>query len=156
LVRYWTWRASLTARGVAPLLPVGLAWSLNRWGLLDRFHFYLAATAAICSGLFDAWGLLRALEPYYPRYPAFTLAFYYADRFALADVIIPLVVCVKVLRLAPVRAVAAPDPRAASALHGQSDWLPIERARRRHFRSRPRADPGRVCVRCGRCRSPPG
>jgi hypothetical protein len=79
LVRYWTWRSELTVQGAAPLLLVGATWLLNRRGVLDRFYFYLAAVAAICSGLFIAWTRWRALGHYSPRHSAFLLDRYYTD-----------------------------------------------------------------------------
>jgi hypothetical protein len=130
-VRYWIWRGLPTVQGVAPLLLVAAVWLLNHQGFLNRFHFYLALTASICSGLFIAWSLLRALEPYYPRYSAFMLAFYYADPFALAGAVIPVVLSIAVLRKArPRKSIAQPVRRASSALHGESNWFPIEQARR--------------------------
>ncbi len=130
-VRYWTWRSELTVQGASPLLLVGATWLLNRRGVLDRFYFYLAAVAAICSGLFIAWSLWRALAPYYPRHSAIMLAFYYADYFALAGAVIPMVLGVKALRQAPVKSVTTPLRRAASNLHGKADWFPVAPARKR-------------------------
>src|SRR5260370_14581515 len=130
-VRYWTWRSELTVQGASPLLLVGATWLLNRRGVLDRFYFYLAAVAAICSGLFIAWSLWRALAPYYPRHSAFMLAFYYADYFALAGALIPVLGSVQALRQAPVKSVATPLRRAASSLHGKADWFPVALARKR-------------------------
>jgi len=127
--RYFLARGAITVATLSPLLLVAMAWLLHRQGILNRLAFYLAVAAAAGSSLMTAYYEFERLAAWYPRYSALTL-FGSLDYFALAGVLVPIVVCIKVVPRVSGRTLSTPVRRADSGLHGQSDWFPIARARR--------------------------
>jgi type IV secretion system protein VirD4 len=122
-LRYFLLRSSIMVATASPLVLIAAAYAFD----LSRFVLFLsAALAALSAGLTGKHEYLR-LAAYYPRYSLFHLLGS-ADLFAIAGAIATAAVPLKLgscffrqLRPSAVR-------RAASALHGASDWLPIETA----------------------------
>src|SRR5271167_2899642 len=127
--RYFLARGAITVATVSPLLLVAMAWLLNRQGILNRLAISKAVSAAAGSSLMTAYYEFERLAAWYPRYSAPTL-FGNIDYFALAGVLVPIVVCVKVVPKVSGTTLSTPVRRADSGLHGQSDWFPIARAQR--------------------------
>ena len=124
LVRYFLARSSITVATAAPLLLVGIAYALR----LSRFSFYVSIAAAVCSSLLTARYEFNRLAAYYPVYSLFYLTGC-IDLFAVVGAVVPLALSVKVLRLGDRHLRKGNVQRAASALHGESDWLPIRIAK---------------------------
>ena len=124
LVRYFMARSSITVATVAPLLLVGIAHALR----LNRFSWYLSIAAAVCSSLLTAHYEFNRLAACYPAYSLFYLTGC-IDLFAVVGAVVPLALSIKALRLGSGHLRQGSVRRAASALHGESDWLPIRVAR---------------------------
>jgi type IV secretory system conjugative DNA transfer VirD4/TraG family protein len=124
LLRYFLARSSITVATVAPLVLVGIAHTLR----LNRFSWYLSIAAAVCSSLLTARYEFHRLASYYPGYSVFYLTGC-IDLFAVVGTVVPLALSIKALRLDNRRLPQGGVRRAASALHGESDWLPIRVAR---------------------------
>ena len=123
LLRYFLLRSSIMVATASPLVLLAFAYAFN----LSRFVVFLsAALAAFSAGLTGEHEYLR-LAAYYPRY-SFWHLLGSVDLFAAVGAGATAAVPLKLggfffrrLRPGAVR-------RAASALHGASDWLPIETA----------------------------
>jgi hypothetical protein len=69
------------------------------------------------------------LAPYYPRFSLFALLGY-TDLFAVVGAVVPIALSIAALRKSrPKPSLTQPVRRAASALHGESDWLPLAAAK---------------------------
>jgi type IV secretion system protein VirD4 len=124
LVRHFLARSSITFATASPLLLVGIAYALG----LDRFAFYLSTMAAGCSSLLTLRYEFNRLATYHPPNSLFYLIGC-TDLFAVVGAVIPLVVCITILRVSSKRRQPQSVKRAASALHGESDWFPIQQAK---------------------------
>ncbi|MBV8140033.1 MAG: type IV secretory system conjugative DNA transfer family protein [Deltaproteobacteria bacterium] len=120
-LRYFLLRSSIMVATASPLVLVAAAYAFN----LSRFVVFLSvALAAFSAGLTGEHEYLR-LAAYYPRYSWLHLLGS-VDWFAGVGVAATAAVPLGALFLRRDRPGAV--RRAASALHGASDWLPIETA----------------------------
>jgi type IV secretion system protein VirD4 len=120
--------SAITVAAIAPALMLGLVWLFK-----DQLHTYIlygAAAAVACSGLTTGYDEFARLAPYYSRVSLVTLLGS-TDLFAVVGAVVPIALSLAALRKAhPRRSIAPPVRRAASALHGESNWFPIEQAGR--------------------------
>ncbi|MBI3759778.1 MAG: type IV secretory system conjugative DNA transfer family protein, partial [Deltaproteobacteria bacterium] len=127
-LRYFFFRSAVTVGGAAPLLLLAVAWLAR-----ERFKpwlFYTTVVAVAYSGLWTGYDEFARLAPYYPRFSLVTL-FGSADLFAVVGAVVTIAFSLAALRKArPKPRVTQPVRRAASTLHGESNWFPIEQARR--------------------------
>ena len=127
-LRYFLFRSAITVGGLAPLPLLALAWVFR--DRLKPWLFYSTVAAVACSGLWTGYDEFERLRPYYPRLSFVTLLGS-ADMFAVAGVLIPVMLSAAAVRKSwPRRRTATAVRRAASALHGESNWFPIEQAKR--------------------------
>jgi len=127
-LRYFFFRSAVTVGGAAPLLLLAVAWLARE--RLQPWIFYATVAAVGYSGLWTGYAEFARLAPYYPRLSLVTLLSS-ADLFAVVGAVVPLALSLAALRKArPRRSLVQPVRRAASALHGASNWFPIEQARR--------------------------
>ncbi len=126
--RYFLANSAITVASIAAALMLGLVWLFR-----ERFHtfaLYAAAAAVATSGLTTGYDEFARLASYYPRFSLVTLLGS-ADIFAVVGAVVPISLSLAALRkVRPRRSIAPPVRRAASALHGESDWFPIEQAKR--------------------------
>jgi type IV secretion system protein VirD4 len=126
-LRYFLYRSAVTVGGAAPLLLLAAVWLYR-----DRFSrllFYLTVAAVAYSGLWTGADELGRVAPYYPRYSLFNI-FGVVDLFAVVGAMVPLTLSLVALREGrPQLKHAGHIRRAASALHGESNWLPIAAAK---------------------------
>jgi type IV secretion system protein VirD4 len=123
LLRYFLLRSSIMLATASPLILVAAAYAFN----LGRFVVFLStALAAFSAGLTGEHEYLR-LASCYPRFsllPLLASIDWFAVLGAVATAAIPFTLAGFFLgRVRP-----GSVRRAASALHGASDWLPIETA----------------------------
>lgn len=127
-LRYFLFRSAVTVGGVAPLALLALAWVFR--DRLKPWLFYSVVAAAAYSGLWTGYDEFERLAPYYPRLSFVTLLGS-TDLFAVVGAVIPVALSIAAVRKSrPRRRVASQVRRAASALHGEADWFPIEQAKR--------------------------
>ena len=120
-LRYFLLRSSIVVATAAPLVLVAAAYAFN----LSRFVVCLsAALAAFSAGLTGEHEYLRLAE-YYPRY-SFLHLLGSIDWFAALGAVVTVAIPLGGFFFRRVRPGSV--GRAASALHGASDWLPIETA----------------------------
>jgi type IV secretion system protein VirD4 len=123
LLRYFLLRSSILVGTASPLQLVVTAYAFNP----NRFLFVLAAgLAAFSAELTGAYEYAR-LADYYPRY----LPFYLLgciDLFAVAGAVATAAVPVKIGSFYFSRYRPRTVRRAASALHGENDWILIRTA----------------------------
>lgn len=120
--------SAITVASIAPVVILGLVWLVRE--RVHSFVLYAAAIAVATSGLATGYGEVARLAPYYPRFSLVTLLGS-ADLFAVIGAVVPVSLSLAAVRKARLPlAVPHPVRRAASALHGESDWFPIEQARR--------------------------
>jgi type IV secretion system protein VirD4 len=120
-------RSAITVASIAPALILGLVWTVRERA--HSFALYAAALATATSGLATAYGEILRLAPYYPRFSLVTLVGC-ADQFAVVGAVVPVSLSIAALRKAHLPlTIPQPVRRAASALHGESNWLPIAAAR---------------------------
>jgi type IV secretion system protein VirD4 len=125
--RYLVYRGAVLAGGAAPLPLLALAWLYQH--RLSRLGFYSVVAAVACSGLWTGGGEFARLASYYPASSLLSILGA-ADLFAVVGALLPLTLSVMALREGrPSAAWAGNVRRAASALHGASDWLPISTAK---------------------------
>ena len=126
-LRWFLFRSSVTVGAAAPLVLLALAWAMR--ARLKPWLFYSVVAAVAYSGLWTGYDEFERLAPYYPRLSLVTLLGS-TDLFAVVGAVIPVALSIAAVRKTrPRRRVVSPVRRAASALHGQSDWFPIEQAR---------------------------
>jgi type IV secretion system protein VirD4 len=126
--RYFLAYSAITVASIAPALLLGLAWLFKE--RLKPFVLYASAAAAASSGFATAYEEIERLATYYPHLSLLSVLGQ-INEFAVIGAAFPVFLSLAVLRNArPRRSVAAPVRRAASALHGESNWFPIEQARR--------------------------
>jgi type IV secretion system protein VirD4 len=122
-LRYFLLRSSITVATASPLVLVAAAYAFN----LSRFVVFLsAALAAFSAGITGEHEYLR-LAAYYPRYSSFHLLAS-IDLFAAVSAVATAAIPLKLGAFFFRRHRPGSVRRAASALHGASDWLPIETA----------------------------
>jgi type IV secretion system protein VirD4 len=120
--------SAITVAAIAPALMLGLVWTVRE--RVHSFALYAAAIAVGTSGLTTDYDEVARLAPYYPRLSLVTLLGS-ADLFAVVGAVVPVSLSLAALRKArPRRSIVQPVRRAASALHGASNWFPIEQAKR--------------------------
>ena len=125
LLRYFLWRSSVAVATASPLLLVGIVYAFN----LNRFVFLLScALAGISAGLTGEYEYQR-LAVYYSRYSLFYLLGS-VDLFAAAGTVAAAAIPIRAIRFYMPRCGSHAVRRAASALHGESDWLPMGTAKR--------------------------
>jgi len=126
-LRYFFFRSAVTVGGAAPLLLLAAAWLVRE--RLAPWLFYATLAAATYSGLWTGYDEVARLAPYYPRFSLLTL-FGSTDLFAVVGAAVPVALSIAALRKSrPQLSVTQPVRRAASALHGESNWLPIAAAK---------------------------
>jgi type IV secretion system protein VirD4 len=126
-LRYFLFRSAVTVGAVAPLALLGLAWAFK--DRLRPWLFYSIAAAVAYSGLWTGYDEFERLAAYYPRFSFFILLGS-ADLFAVVGATLPVALSIAAVRKSrPLRRLTAPVRRAASALHGEADWFPIEQAK---------------------------
>src|SRR5713226_8323232 len=119
--------SAITVASIAPAVILGLVWVVRE--RVQSFALYAAAIATATSGLATAYGEIARLAPYYPRFSLVTLLGS-ADQFAVVGAVVPVALSIAALRKARLPlTIPQPVRRAASALHGESDWLPIAAAK---------------------------
>jgi hypothetical protein len=124
LLRSFLLRSSIKAETSSPLHLVGAAYAFN----LNRFVFILAiALSGFSGGLTGEYEYHRPAA-YYGQYSLFDL-FGDIDLFAVAGTVAAIAVPIKALRFYVPSYRPRPIRRSASALHGESDWLPIRTAK---------------------------
>jgi len=123
--RYWVYRSAVLVGGAMPLMLLAYAWHYQ--DRVGRLVFYTIAAAVACSGLWTGYDEVDRLASYYPAYSLFSILGA-ADLFAVFGAMLPLTLSVVALREGRPPA-AGRVRRAASALHGESDWLPIAAAK---------------------------
>ena len=127
--RYFIANSAITVASIAPAFLLGLAWLFKE--RVKPFVFYASAAVVAGSGLWTGYDEFGRLAPYYPHLPLIGVLGQ-IDQFAVVGAVIPVALSIAALRQArPKPRIAQPVRRAASALHGESNWFPIERARRR-------------------------
>jgi type IV secretion system protein VirD4 len=127
-LRWFIFRSAVTVGAAAPLVLLALAWAVK--DRLKPWFFYAVAAATAYSGLWTGYDEFARLAPYYPRLSLVTLLGS-TDLFAVVGAVIPVALSIAAVRKTrPRRRVLSPVRPAASALHGQSDWFPIEQAKR--------------------------
>jgi type IV secretion system protein VirD4 len=123
LLRYFVLRSSIMVATAAPLVLVAAAYAFG----LSRFVVVLSgALAAFSAGLTGEHEYLR-LAAYYPRYSLWQLLGS-IDLFAAVGAVVTAAVPLKLASFFFRRLRPDSVRRAASALHGASNWLPIETA----------------------------
>jgi type IV secretion system protein VirD4 len=127
--RYFLANSAITVAAIAPALMLGLVWTVRE--RVHSFALYAAAIAVATSGLTTGYDEFARLAPYYPRLSLVTLLGS-ADLFAVVGAVVPISLSIAALRKARLPMMATPQPvrRAASALHGTSNWLPLQQAKR--------------------------
>ena len=119
--------SAITVASIAPAVILGLVWVVRE--RVQSFALYAAAIATATSGLATAYGEIARLAPYYPRFSLVTLLGS-ADQFAVVGAVVPVALSIAALRKARLPlTIPQQVRRAASALHGESDWLPIAAAK---------------------------
>src|SRR5216683_2636361 len=119
--------SAITVASIAPAVILGLVWVVRE--RVQSFALYAVAIATATSGLATAYGEIARLAPYYPRFSLVTLLGS-ADQFAVVGAVVPVALSIAALRKARLPlTIPQPVRRAASALHGESDWLPIAAAK---------------------------
>lgn len=127
-LRWFIFRGAVTAGAAAPLALLAVAWAAK--DRLKPWFFYSVAAAVACSGLWTGYDEFARLAPYYPRF-SFVALLGSTDLFAVVGATLPVALSIAAVRKArPRRRGNSLVRRAASALHGQADWFPIEQARR--------------------------
>ena len=127
--RYFIANSAITVASNAPALLLGIAWLFKE--RLKPFVFYASAAVVAGSGFWTGYDEFGRVATYYPHLP-FIGVLGQIDQFAIVGAVIPVALSIAALRQArPKPRIAQPVRRAASALHGESNWFPIERARRR-------------------------
>jgi hypothetical protein len=117
-LRYFLFRSAVTVGAVAPLLLLVVVWFSR-----ERLKPWLVY------GLWTGYDEVARLAPYYPHFSLITLLGS-ADLFAVVGMMVPVALSIVALRKAhSPRTLSQPVRRAASALHGESNWLPIAAAR---------------------------
>jgi type IV secretion system protein VirD4 len=126
-LRYFFFRSAVTVGGLAPLLLLVAAWLVR--DRLSSWLFYTTVAAAAYSGLWTGYEEFARLAPYYPRFSLVTLLSS-ADLFAVVGAVVPVTLSIAAVRKARLP-LTMPQRvrRAASALHGESNWLPIAAAK---------------------------
>ncbi|HVN27025.1 MAG TPA: type IV secretory system conjugative DNA transfer family protein, partial [Candidatus Binataceae bacterium] len=125
LLRYFLWRSSTTVATASPLLLVAIAYAFN----LNRFVFLLScALAGISAGMTGEYEYQR-LAVYYPKHSLFYLLGC-IDLFAAAGAVAAAAIPIRLIRFHMPKYRPRVVRRAASALHGESDWLPIRMAKK--------------------------
>src|SRR5207245_10067455 len=104
---------------------VGMAYGFR----LNRFTSDLSLVAASASSLLTGHYEFNRLAAYYPAYSLFEISGD-IDLFAVVGVVVPLALCTRILREGGINHRHQRVRRAASALHGESDWLPLRQALR--------------------------
>jgi len=126
-LRYLLYRSAVTVGGTAPLLLLALVWLCR--DRVGRLLFYSTVAAVAYSGLWTGADELARLAPYYPRYSLLSL-FGATDLFAVVGAVLPVSLSIAALREGrPHLNHTGRVRRAASALHGESNWLPIAAAK---------------------------
>ena len=123
--RYWVYRSAVLAGGAMPLMLLAYAWHYQ--DRVGRLVFYTIGAAVACSGLWTGYDEVDRLASYYPAYSLFSILGA-ADLFAVFGAMLPLTLSVVALREGRPPA-AGRVRRAASALHGESNWLPLAAAK---------------------------
>jgi type IV secretory pathway TraG/TraD family ATPase VirD4 len=126
-LRYFLFRSAVTVGAVAPLLLLVVVWfSRER---LKPWLVYATLAVVAYSGLWTGYDEVARLAPYYPHFSLITLLGS-ADLFAVVGMMVPVALSIVALRKAhSPRTLSQPVRRAASALHGESNWLPSAAAR---------------------------
>ncbi len=123
LARYF-----LANSAIAPALVLGLVWLFRE--RLHAFALYAAAAAVATSGLATGYEEFTRLATYYPHLSLLGMLGQ-SNEFAVVGAVVPVALSLAALRKArPMPRLTQPVRRAASALHGESNWFPIEQARR--------------------------
>lgn len=124
LLRYFLIRSSIAVATASPLLLLAAAYAFN----LSRFVFYLSIAVACCSAGLTSEYEYQRLAAHHTRYSLFDLLGE-IDLFAVVGAVATSAVCIKALRVHGGKFRLPKVQRAESALHGESDWLPIRQAR---------------------------
>jgi Ti-type conjugative transfer relaxase TraA len=125
LLRYFLRRSSIAVATASPLLLVGIAYAFN----LNRFVFLLScALAGISAGMTGEYEYHR-LAVYYPRYSLFYLLGC-VDLFAAGGTVAAAAIPIRLIRSHMPRYRPRALRRAASGLHGESDWLSMRTAKK--------------------------
>jgi type IV secretory pathway TraG/TraD family ATPase VirD4 len=125
--RYFLFRSAVTVGAIAPLLLLAVVWfSRER---LKPWLLYATIVVVAYSGLWTGYDEVARLAPYYPHFSLVTLLGS-ADLFAVVGAVVPVSLSIAALRKARIPlSIPQPVRRAASALHGESNWLPIAAAK---------------------------
>ena len=128
MARFFLANSAITVASVAPALVLGLVWLFRE--RLHAFALYAAAAAVATSGLATGYEEFTRLATYYPHLSLLGMLGQ-SNEFAVVGAVVPVALSLAALRKArPMPRLTQPVRRAASALHGESNWFPIEQARR--------------------------
>jgi hypothetical protein len=128
LARYFLANSTITVASIAPALMLGLVWLFRE--RLHAFALYATATAVATSGLATGYDEFKRLATYYPHF-SFIGVLGQSNEFAIVGAVIPVALSIAALcKARPALTIPQPVRRAASALHGESNWFPTEQARR--------------------------
>ncbi len=126
--RYFLANSAIPVASITPELLLGLAWLFKE--RLNPFVFYASAAVVACSGRWTGYDEFERLATYYPHLSLIGVLGQ-SNEYALVGAVIPLALSIAALRQArPKPGMVQPVRRAASALHGESNWFPTEQARR--------------------------
>jgi len=125
--RYFLANSAITVSTAAPLLLLAVAWLFREQ--LNPFVLYSTVAVVVFSGLWTGYDEVARLSTFYPHL-SFVGVLGQSDQFAIVGAVIPVAVSVAALRKTRPKRKVLPVRRAASALHGESNWFPIEHARR--------------------------
>jgi type IV secretion system protein VirD4 len=126
-LRNFLLNSAVTAASAAPLIFLGIAWVLRRG--VEAWLFNSVAAVVALSGLWTAYDEIIRLASYYPHLSLLGLLGE-ADEYSVVGAAVPLFLSIAAVRERRPKPRAAAVRRAASALHGESNWFPIERAKR--------------------------
>ena len=119
--------SAITVGTAAPVFMLGVVWVMRKQ--LHPFVFFSVVTVVGASGVMTAYLEIQRLVTLAPHLSIYGLLGE-VDNFAVVGAVIPVALTIGALRKAQPKRAFATVRRAPSALHGESNWLPIERAKR--------------------------
>jgi hypothetical protein len=119
--------SAVTAGTAAPIVLLAIVWAIK-----DRvapFLFYSITGVVAFSGLWTAYDEVVRLATFYQHF-SLVGVLGETDQYFVVGAVVPLSLSIAAVRKRRPKPSSTAVRRAASALHGESNWFPIERAQR--------------------------